>query len=172
MKNDETYNMTASIEIIFTINIILSIALGYMLGREREIRHKDAGIGTNTFVIMGAMMFTFLSARVDPLSTSRIAAGMITGIGFLGAGIIIQKGNSVKNLTTAASIWFASGIGMAIGYQFYYLAIIAGFAGVLIPHLPHIKKRELELIKKEKEEIAAEFNKNTKKRNKKQISKK
>ena len=131
--------MELSTEVLFIINIILSLSLGFLLGREREIRHKEAGVGTNTFVVMGSMLFTFLSTRVDPLSTSRIAAGMITGIGFLGAGIIIQKGSSVRNLTTAASIWFAAGIGMAIGYEYHLIAIIATFMGLLIPHLPHFK---------------------------------
>lgn len=130
------------IEIAFIIDLFLAIALGFMIGAEREARGKDAGISTHTLVIAGAMLFTFMSMTVDPASKSRIAAQIVSGIGFLGAGLIIKEGASVKNLTTAASIWFAGAIGMAIGFGYPVIAVVSAFASMLIPRIPHIHKRK------------------------------
>ncbi len=127
----------------FTIDLLIAVALGFIIGAERELRNKDAGISTHTFVISGAMLFTFMSASVDPASQSRIAAQIVTGIGFLGAGLIIKDGASVKNLTTAASIWFAGAIGMAIGFGYHQIAIIAAIASVLIPRIPHVRPKQV-----------------------------
>ncbi len=123
----------------FAIDLAIAVALGFLIGAERELRNKDAGISTHTFVISGAMLFTFMSATVDPASQSRIAAQIVSGIGFLGAGLILKDGASVKNLTTAASIWFAGAIGMAIGFGYHQIAIIAAIASVLIPRIPHVR---------------------------------
>ncbi len=106
---------TSGMELVFTLNLILSALAGFSIGIERESRHKDAGISTHMLVIMGSMLFTFLSAQVDPESTSRIAAQIVTGIGFLGAGLILKEGATVRNLTTAASLWFAAAIGGDVG---------------------------------------------------------
>ena len=77
-------------------------------------------------------MFTYLSANVDPYSTSRIAAYVVAGIGFLGGGMIIRGDRKkIFNLTTAASIWFAAAIGMAIGYEYYFLAILGIVLNIL-----------------------------------------
>ncbi len=127
----------------FTIDLLIAVALGFLIGAERELRNKDAGISTHTFVISGAMLFTFMSATVDPASQSRIAAQIVTGIGFLGAGLILKDGGNVKNLTTAASIWFAGAIGMAIGFGYHQIAIIAAIASVLIPRIPHVRKARI-----------------------------
>jgi len=124
----------------FIVDLAVAIVLGTIIGIERESRGKDAGISTNCFVIVGAMLFTFMSATVDPASQSRIAAQVVTGIGFLGAGLILKDGTSVRNLTTAASIWFAGAIGMAIGFGYLQIAVIAAIASVLIPRIPHIKR--------------------------------
>jgi putative Mg2+ transporter-C (MgtC) family protein len=128
-------------EIIFLVNLVTCLVLGYAIGAERESRRKDAGISTHIFVIVGAMLFTYMSSLVDPASESRIAAQIVTGIGFLGAGLILKDGTSVKNLTTAASIWFAGAIGMSIGFGFYVVAVIAGITAVVIPRIPHIEKK-------------------------------
>jgi putative Mg2+ transporter-C (MgtC) family protein len=119
----------------------LSLILGYVMGAEREFRGKDAGISTNMFVIAGAMIFTFLSMNVDPLSESRIAAQIVSGIGFLGAGLILRDGASVRNLTTAASVWFAGAVGMLIGFGYFTFAIISGVAGIIIPRIRHIQSQ-------------------------------
>jgi putative Mg2+ transporter-C (MgtC) family protein len=91
------------------------------------------------------MLFTFMSMTVDPASQSRIAAQVVSGIGFLGAGLILKDGLTVRNLTTAASIWFAGAIGMAIGFGYYQIAVIAALASVFIPRIPHIKRAKLPL---------------------------
>lgn len=136
-------SIISQFEIKFLINLIIAIVLGFLLGVERESRGKDAGISTHTLVIAGAMLFTFLSMTVDPASKSRIAAQIVSGIGFLGAGLILKEGASVKNLTTAASIWFAGAIGMAIGFGYPIIAILSTVASMLIPRIPHMSKRRV-----------------------------
>lgn len=133
-------DFTDPLVIMFVVDLAIALVIGFVIGAERESRGKDAGISTHTFVIVGAMLFTFLSMVVDPASKSRIAAQIVTGIGFLGAGIILKDGAQVKNLTTAASIWFAGAIGMAIGFDYHEIAIIAAVASVIIPRIPHISK--------------------------------
>lgn len=127
--------------ITFLFDAVIAIILGYLIGAERELRGKDAGISTHIFVICGAMLFTFMSMTVDPASKSRIAAQIVSGIGFLGAGLILKSGASVRNLTTAASIWFAGAIGMAIGFGFHQIALVAGLMALFVPRIPHIKER-------------------------------
>lgn len=138
-----TYVFFDAVTISFATDLIIAVILGFLIGAERELRNKDAGISTHTFVICGAMLFTFMSATVDPASQSRIAAQIVTGIGFLGAGLILKDGTSVKNLTTAASIWFAGGIGMAIGFGYHQVAIIAAIASLVIPRIPHVRPKRV-----------------------------
>jgi putative Mg2+ transporter-C (MgtC) family protein len=135
-------------EIEFIIDIVLSIIVGFAIGFERESRGKDAGISTHTFVITGAMLFTFLSMSVDPSSKSRIAAQIVTGIGFLGAGLILKDGTNVKNLTTAASLWFSGAIGMAFGFGYHTIGIIAAVLCIFAPRIPHFHKKSPEAMEK------------------------
>jgi putative Mg2+ transporter-C (MgtC) family protein len=127
-------------EFDFLIGLGLSLLAGFLIGAERESRGKAAGISTHCFVIAGSMIFTYLSAQVDPNSTSRIAAQLVTGIGFLGAGMILKSESDTRitNLTTAAAIWFAASIGMAIGFGFYFMALVGIAFAVLVPRIPHI----------------------------------
>lgn len=122
------------------IDLLLALLAGFIIGGERELRGKSAGISTHTMVIVGAMLFTFLSSEVDPASKSRIAAQVVSGIGFLGAGLIIKEGSNVVNLTTAASLWVSGAIGMALGFDFHLIAIIVTMAVALIPRIPRIRK--------------------------------
>lgn len=138
------YFTLTSLNTEFILNILLSVLLGYLIGAERESRGKDAGISTHIFVLTGAMLFTFLSGIVDPASKSRIAAQIVSGIGFLGAGLILKEGVNVKNLTTAASIWFAGAIGMAIGFGFYFIAAFSGLMAIVVPRIPHVKKKKID----------------------------
>jgi len=102
------------------LRIFVAAALGGAIGLERELRERQAGLRTHLVVSVGAALFTLVSAygfsgfgsRVDP---TRIAAQIVTGIGFLGAGAIIRQGLSVRGLTTAASLWLVAAIGMAAG---------------------------------------------------------
>jgi len=126
----------------FAIKLMLALVIGFLIGLERESRGKDAGISTHALVIMGAMLFTHLSNIVDPLSTSRISAQIVTGIGFLGAGLIFKDGASVRNLTTAAGLWFAAAIGMAIGYGYYAVAIASAVAVIVVSRIPHVLEKK------------------------------
>jgi putative Mg2+ transporter-C (MgtC) family protein len=130
------------VEIKYILDLLLAMVLGFAVGAERESRGKDAGISTHTLVIVGAMLFTFMSMTVDPDSKSRIAAQIVSGIGFLGAGLIIKEGMSVKNLTTAASLWAAGAIGMAIGFGYAVIATISTLAMLIIPRIPHLGKNK------------------------------
>ena len=141
--------MPTGYEIRLLIDIGIVLAAGFAIGAERESRNKPAGISTHCLVIGGAMIFTFLSSLVDPNSNSRIAAQVVSGIGFLGAGIILKSeiDKKITNLTTAAAIWYAAAIGMAIGYEYYFLAAVATALAVGVPRIPHISK----LVKKDEE---------------------
>ncbi len=135
-------NWQIGLQLEFLIDIIFALAAGFVIGAERESRGKPAGISTNSLVIGGAMLFTYLSAAVDPNSTSRIAAQIVSGIGFLGAGMILkgEVDKKITNLTTAASVWYSAAIGMAIGFNFYIIALAAVIFAVLVPRIPHITK--------------------------------
>jgi putative Mg2+ transporter-C (MgtC) family protein len=133
-------------EVNLIVDLLLSVVAGFIIGAERESRGKDAGISTHTMVIVGAMLFTYMSSLVDPASESRIAAQIVSGIGFLGAGLIVKDGANVKNLTTAASIWVAGAIGMAFGFNYHAIGIIVTLAITVIPRIPHINKKSPESI--------------------------
>jgi putative Mg2+ transporter-C (MgtC) family protein len=135
-------NWQIGLQLDFLIDIIFALAAGFIIGAERESRGKPAGISTNSLVIGGAMLFTYLSAAVDPNSTSRIAAQVVSGIGFLGAGMILKGeiDKKITNLTTAASVWYSAAIGMAIGFNFYIIALAAVIFAVIVPRIPHISK--------------------------------
>jgi len=121
-----------------TIRLVLSLVLGGIIGLERETTNKPAGFRTHILVCMGSAVIMLTSififsqfqgkTNVDP---TRIPAQVVSGIGFLGAGTIIREGASVKGLTTAASLWAVSAIGLAIGAGFYYGATLATFMMLL-----------------------------------------
>ena len=92
------------------------------------------------------LCYLHISAAIDPNSTSRIAAQVVSGIGFLGAGMILKGeiDKKITNLTTAASVWYSAAIGMAIGFNFYIIALAAVIFAVLIPRIPHITKSNRE----------------------------
>lgn len=117
------------------LRVALAAVLGGAIGFERELREREAGLRTHMLVAVGAALFTLVSAYAwtdwhfsnasgvvyDP---TRIAAQVVTGIGFLGAGAIIRQGLSVRGLTTAATLWVVAAIGMATGAGFYTAAVI------------------------------------------------
>lgn len=133
-------NFVVGNELDFAIRIAVCLVLGTAIGVERELRNKPAGISTNCFVMAGACMFTFVSLSVDPNSPARIAAQVVTGVGFLGAGMILKsENNTVKNLTTAAAVWFGAAIGMVIGYGWFLVALMATAYAIVVPRIPHVK---------------------------------
>ncbi len=116
------------------ISIVLAALLGAGIGLERELSGKAAGLRTNLLICLGASVFTIISREMAIGTSSeitRIAAQIVTGVGFLGAGAIIQDRRSVHGLTTAATIWLVASIGMACGGQFYELAIVASLIAIL-----------------------------------------
>lgn len=117
------------------ISIILAAFLGAAIGLERELSGKSAGLRTNLLICLGAAIFTIISKRlaaVDEGSTTRIAAQIVTGVGFLGAGAVIQDRRGVHGLTTAATIWLVASIGMACGAGFHELAAISTLIVIVV----------------------------------------
>lgn len=125
-------------------DLLLALFFGFMIGIERESRGKDAGIGTHVLVISGAMIYTFLSTIITAGGDqSRIAAQVVTGIGFLGAGIILKsEAGGIRNLTTAASIWYSGSIGMALGFDYHLIALFATIACVAAPRIPNMRSHK------------------------------
>jgi len=124
------------------LRLLLAIALGAIIGYQRERAGKAAGLRTHTLISLGAALFTVVSifgfsGAVDP---SRVAAGVVAGVGFIGAGVIFRGmgGTGVAGLTTAASIWTAAGVGLAAGAGMWLIAIIAGLAAVGILMIPKV----------------------------------
>lgn len=132
-----------SIEKEFLLDIVLALICGFVVGIERESRGKPAGVSTHTIIIAAAMLFTFMSRILGAGDPTRIAAQIVSGVGFLGAGIIMksESTNTVSNLTTAASIWFSAAIGMALGFNLHFIAIVATLYAVLVNRIPKIGKR-------------------------------
>ena len=115
--------------------LCLSAGLGAALGFEREWRQKSAGLRTNILIAMGATLFTMMSIDVSTGSggdSTRIASGIVTGIGFLGAGAIMRTGAGVKGLTTAAMIWVNAAVGVAVGGGEYRVATIATIVALIV----------------------------------------
>ncbi len=116
------------------ISIILATFLGAAIGLERELSGKSAGLRTNLLICLGAAIFTIISKRmlVSEGSTARIAAQVVTGVGFLGAGALIQDRHGVHGLTTAATIWLVASIGMACGAGFHDLAVVSTLIAIIV----------------------------------------
>lgn len=112
--------------------IVLAVMIGALIGAEREYRNKSAGFRTIMLITLGSALFTILSAKICRENPDRIAANILTGIGFMGAGVMFRDENRMNGITTAASIWAAAAIGMAVGSGQYILAISAAFLALLI----------------------------------------
>jgi len=127
-------------ELEMVLRLLLATALGAIIGYQRERAGKVAGLRTIVLICVGAALFTITSiyafgAEADP---SRVAAGIVTGVGFLGAGAIIRRGEGlVAGMTTAATIWAVAGVGIAAGAGFYLIAAVAAAIILIILLLPH-----------------------------------
>lgn len=102
---------------------LLALLLCGLIGTERELRAKQAGLKTMIMIGLGSTLFTILSIKIGLSSQDRIASNIVTGIGFLGAGVIFREENRIKGLTTACVIWIVAAIGMAVGSGYYEQAI-------------------------------------------------
>jgi len=121
------------------VRLILAIILGGLIGFEREISRRSAGLRTHILVSLGSCLIMLTSLYVFdiykesvPLDPARIAAGVITGIGFLGAGAIIRSGEDIKGLTTAATLWLVAGIGLGVGCGFYLASLITAILAIIV----------------------------------------
>ena len=130
--------------LVVILRLLLAIALGASVGYQRERAHKAAGIRTHMLVSFGSALFTLASiygfdgATVD---ISRVAAGVVVGVGFIGAGVILrgQRGEEVAGLTTAAAIWATAAIGLAAGAGMYLIATLATVLVIGILSIPKVR---------------------------------
>lgn len=112
--------------------ILISVLLGLFIGAEREYRNKSAGLRTFILVCFGSCLFTILSIKIGVQNPDRLAANIITGIGFLGAGVIFKGDNKIDGITTATTIWATASIGMAVGSGYVYLSLLGTALVILI----------------------------------------
>lgn len=131
-----------------TVRLVLAILFGGMIGIERELKSRPAGLRTNMLVCLAAATFTVLAAElisesreaaeVVSVDTLRIISAVITGVAFLGAGAIIRGDNGVQGLTTGASLWMSGAIGVACGGGYYAIAGIATVLALIVLALVHM----------------------------------
>jgi putative Mg2+ transporter-C (MgtC) family protein len=120
--------------------LILAVFLGMIVGLEREKAHKPAGLRTHMLVSLGSCLFMIVSLEFS-FDPARIAAGVVTGVGFIGAGTIIAERDKIVGVTTAASLWVTSAIGLSVGAGNYVLASIASLLALLILFLRVILRK-------------------------------
>lgn len=146
---------TASSQFQTFIQLLIAMILGGILGLERELRRKEAGLRTYALVSLGSALFTiiglasfqqFITKSGVSFDPSRVINAVATGIGFIGAGIIMHKGSHIEGLTTAAGLWLASAIGVAVGAGLQWTAFYATILGVII--LSGLRLAEEKVLKK------------------------
>ncbi len=129
---------------------ILALIFGGLIGLQREKAERPAGLRTHALVCLGSTVFTLISylgfSSLYDVDPSRIAAGIVTGIGFIGAGVIFRQGPLVRGVTTAASIWVVASVGMALGTKLYYLALLVTVIGfIILSILKYIEDKVIKL---------------------------
>ena len=143
----------------FIIRLLFALLLGFLLGLERELTNKYAGLRTHILVCLGACVFTLISIYGFPTfaqgdnvvvtqatgvrDTARVAAQIVTGIGFIGAGTVLRNGPMVFGLTTAATLWIAASVGMACGAGLYGMATLATILSVAVLTLIRIFEKQI-----------------------------
>ena len=132
-----------TIEWNFILRIFVAGLLGGLIGFEREFRAKEAGVRTHFIVALGSALFMLISqyAFSGRFDAARVAAQVVSGIGFIGAGVIIFQKNSIRGITTAAGLWVAAAIGLASGAEMYSVAIAATLMTVLVLETMHFITR-------------------------------
>ncbi|MGC2350674.1 MAG: MgtC/SapB family protein [Methylocella sp.] len=131
------------------LNLIIAVLLGGAIGFERQWRQRLAGLRTNTLVSLGAAIFVVFESQFTDTSPTRVAAQVVTGIGFLGAGVIWKEGVNVRGLNTAATLWCSAAVGLLAGsgywrHAFLAAALVAGVNLVLRPLVRLINRQPLE----------------------------
>ncbi len=109
-------------ELMDLYKALISVAAGLILGLERELKDKAAGLKTITIICLGATLFSIISMKLDTANPTALAAYIVSGVGFIGAGAIFRDGFSVSGLTTAGIIWLSAAVGTSIGFGEFYLA--------------------------------------------------
>lgn len=131
---------TANFDLLILTKLVLAVGLGGLIGFERELKKRPAGLRTHMLVCLGATIFTIISISFD-IEPARIAAGIVAGIGFLGAGTIIAQRGHVRGITSAAILWVVAGIGLAVGVGEYLIAIVSSFIIFGILQLRRFEKK-------------------------------
>jgi len=138
-----------NVEALMALRVIISVVLGGLIGLEREWHGREAGIRTYGAVSLGASVFALISTHVEGGNNPHvIAAGVVSGIGFLGAGVILRDQGNLVGLTTAATLWATASVGLAVGYGMYTLATLVSivvFGLLSMHHLPHWKRIKREI---------------------------
>ena len=109
---------------LMALKLVISLGLGALIGLEREMGRKPAGLRTHMLVSMGACLFTIVSVTEFGMDPARVASGIVTGIGFIGAGTIMGSKAKIRGITTAATLWVTAAVGLAIGVGMYVPAIL------------------------------------------------
>lgn len=142
---DNTMDLSPTLD--FVIRLLVASLVGAVIGFERKYRAKGAGIGTHVLVAIGAALFMIVSqhgfdgaARFD---AARVAAGVVSGIGFLGGGIILKQQNRVSGLTTAAGLWVTAAMGLAVGSGMYILGVASVLIVLLWADITHLLTRKV-----------------------------
>lgn len=125
----------------YLVRILVAACLGLLIGSERKNRNKSAGIRTHVIVALGAALIMVVSkygfSDVEKVDSARVAAQVVSGVGFLGAGVIFVRNNLVNGLTTAAGIWATAGVGLALGAGMYVVGISSALLVLLIQFVMH-----------------------------------
>jgi putative Mg2+ transporter-C (MgtC) family protein len=111
----------------FALRLLMALLYGSIIGIERQWHHKNAGLKTNALVSIGATVFALVSAHafgVNNNNPAQVAAGVVTGVGFIGGGVIMRRGGSVQGINTAATLWAAASMGVVIAVGYYFLATL------------------------------------------------
>ena len=113
-------------------HLLMALVIGAIIGTEREYRSKSAGLRTMIMVSLASCLFTILSIKIGVQNPDRLAANILTGLGFLGAGVIFKDDNRISGITTATTIWMVAALGMAAGAGYEYLAFIGTFLVLIV----------------------------------------
>lgn len=131
--------MDWNLELLFVARAVVAALLGALIGWEREQHGREAGVRTYAAISLGACAFGLISSHVSPADLTRIAAQVVTGVGFLGAGVILREKGRITGLTTAATIWATASVGLAIAFGMYILGVLTAlivFALLSVHHFP------------------------------------
>lgn len=126
----ENFHMNFDVDVEIGTRLLISFILGSAIGLEREYNSKAAGLRTMIMICLGSTIFTEISIMMGGSTPDRIASNIVTGVGFLGAGVIFKDGLSVTGITTATTIWICAALGMAVGAGEYFVAVVS--TGVII----------------------------------------